>query len=91
MKKVGNVFYDCASDELGIVKRRSHQILKYPYDDYEDEARTPANQRDEVTRESKSDTNFESLEDQSPEGPEPADHACPQLCEANVTRYNGVI
>nr|XP_029736224.1 uncharacterized protein K02A2.6-like [Aedes albopictus] len=41
VKKIGAVLYECVSDDLGIIKRRSHQLLKYPFDDYDDEARQP--------------------------------------------------
>nr|XP_029715100.1 uncharacterized protein K02A2.6-like [Aedes albopictus] len=41
VKKIGAVLYECVSDDLGIIKGRSHQLLKYPIDDYGDEARQP--------------------------------------------------
>ncbi|XP_062704036.1 uncharacterized protein K02A2.6-like [Aedes albopictus] len=37
VKKLGAVLYECDAVGLKRIKRRSHQLLKYPYDDFQDE------------------------------------------------------
>lgn len=49
VKKLGAVLYECEAASIGLIKRRSHQLLKYPYDDFDDEhsgATTNARERE---------------------------------------------
>lgn len=39
VKKTDAVLYECVSEDLGVIKRKSHQLLKYPFDGYGGELR----------------------------------------------------
>nr|XP_029715672.1 uncharacterized protein LOC115259282 [Aedes albopictus] len=86
LKKLGAVLFECSSEELGTIKRRSHQILKYPYDDYEEDRRISnghcnGNNNDDAD----SDVSYVSLEDDVEDNP------TNQPNGAYVTRYNRVV
>ncbi|XP_062542480.1 uncharacterized protein LOC134210451 [Armigeres subalbatus] len=66
LKKLGAVLFECSSDELGTIKRRSNQILKYPYDDYE-EGKRNTNHCDFNNDDADSDASYVSLEDDTEE------------------------
>lgn len=88
-KKLGAVIYECSSDELGMIKRRTHQIQMYPYDDFEDDVRNrrnQTNQREVVNDEVDSDASYVSFEDEPEE-----DQTNHQSNGTYVTRYNRVV
>ncbi|XP_062714146.1 uncharacterized protein K02A2.6-like [Aedes albopictus] len=77
VKKIGAVLYECVSDDLGIIKRRSHQLLKYPFDDYDDEARQPTGAGAQPNDASSEESEYGSLgesdtEERAREQPPPA-------------------
>lgn len=43
IKKLGSLLYECMVAELGALKFRSHQLLKYPFDNYEEDTKRTTN------------------------------------------------
>nr|XP_029711533.1 uncharacterized protein K02A2.6-like [Aedes albopictus] len=88
VKKIGAVLYECVSDDLGFIKRRSHQLLKYPFDDYDDEARQPTGAGAQPNDASSEESEYGSLgksdtEERARQQPPPAG--------SYVTRFNRVV
>lgn len=88
--RLGSVLYRCDSEELGIIKRRSHQLLKYPYDDLGEES-------DREMADAVLPNAAESIGDSEdfagfPEGEEDEARIGRRLSDGTyVTRYNRVV
>ncbi|XP_055543666.1 uncharacterized protein K02A2.6-like [Wyeomyia smithii] len=88
-KKIGAVLYECVSDELGIIKRRSHQLLKYTFDDYENDASNSSKADAQLNDNTGIETNDESVD--GPIEKEEESVVRPGTSNLYVTRYNRVV
>ncbi|XP_055543609.1 uncharacterized protein K02A2.6-like [Wyeomyia smithii] len=88
-KKIGAVLYECVSEELGIIKRRSHQLLKYTFDDYENDASNSIKADAQLNDNTGIETNDESVNGPIEKEEEPV--VRPGTSNLYVTRYNRVM
>ncbi|XP_055585346.1 uncharacterized protein K02A2.6-like [Uranotaenia lowii] len=92
--RLGSVLYECHTQEMGTVKRRSHQIMKYPYDDFDGNEADGATPGPEPNDDSIYEDPMESLPGEEPSSealPVPSSVGRHQPDGTYVTRYNRVV
>lgn len=88
IKKLGAVLYECLVAELGVIKRRSHQLLKYPFDDYEEDTKRTNNNDVQLPNEQSDDEmDYVSISESDAE----EQTVQPRPAGSYVTRYNRVV
>ncbi|XP_055585371.1 uncharacterized protein K02A2.6-like [Uranotaenia lowii] len=92
--RLGSVLYECHTQEMGTIKRRSHQIMKYPYDDFDGNEADGATPGPEPIDDSIYEDPMESLPEEEPSSeafPVPSSVGRHQPDGTYVTRYNRVV
>ncbi|XP_055590111.1 uncharacterized protein K02A2.6-like [Uranotaenia lowii] len=92
--RLGSVLYGCHTQEMGTVKRRTHQIMKYPYDDFDGNEADGATPDPEPIDDSIYEDPMESLPEEEPSSealPVPSSVGRHQPDGTYVTRYNRVV